>query len=200
MGMHLARIALVLAISAFKALAGDWEATPAIDLGGGANSLGHATVHTAMGVNYDRIFVSARARGSSEFPLFLQKEPAETTIDLGILTGRFWNSTFAYASIGTGLSVLRFKERTSLGRKNPDCNGVGLFCADSTFETRTIWTPGIPIEAMASLKLWYFGVGLRVYGNTNFRQSFGGASAVLFLGGGPTQPKRRPQGSGLEED
>lgn len=152
--------------------------------------MNHFGGHSAIGANYDEMFVAAKVRVTSEFNLFAAQEPAENMGEFGFMTGPFWNRTYAYASVGTGISALRFEERTSFGWKNPNCEN-GFFCADSVFRTRTIWTVGIPVEMVFTLKLWFIGTGIRVFANANVHDSFVGSSAILFLGGGRTRPARR---------
>lgn len=192
-------IAFFLGLQALSAPLSAWEATPAIDFGLGGTSMGHFGGHAAIGANYDQMFFAVKLRGSSEFILFGAREPAETMNEFGFLTGPFWNRTFAYASVGTGISALHFEERTSFGWKNPDCR-TAFFCADSIFRTRTTWTVGVPVELMFTLKLWFIGTGLRVFANANVHDSFVGISSILFLGGGRTRPRHRSGDGSFAED
>lgn len=111
-------------------------------------------------------------------------------VDYGCLGGPFWNRSWGYFSFGSGISWQRFEERTGAPRDNPGCDG--WLCADSLYDTRVKWVPGLPLEALAVFKLWFIGAGIRLYLNTNPHNSYVGSGLVLFLGGGATR-RRDPR-------
>lgn len=166
---------------------------PAIDLGGGISSLRQLGAHATVGWTRGDLYQAVRLRWSTE--LLPSALPAEGMADFGFLAGPYWNHSFAFASVSAGISVLTFSERVGPGQPNPDCSDWDFFCPDSIHSERNTWTVGIPVEMLFSLKLWYFGPGLRVWTNANFHRPMLGISGVAFLGGGPTRTRerRRPE-------
>lgn len=164
---------------------------PAIDLGAGFSSLQHLSGHLAVGWTSGDLYHAVKFHGSSEFMIFPDKLPAESMLSLSFLAGPYVNWSFAFASASAGLSVLEFEDRVGPGRPNPECGSGALFCADSLYDTRETFTIGIPVEILATVKLWYVGWGLRLWANPNLHNPMGGISSVLFLGGGPTRARAR---------
>jgi hypothetical protein len=168
---------------------------PAIDLGIGSNSLDHLGGHITAGWTQGNLYQAVKLSGSSEFLLFSSVEPAETMQSVGYTAGPVFNHSFVFAAVSAGLSVLRFEDRVGPGRPNPGCDDEDWFGCRTVYDTRESYAAGIPIELLVSLKLWYVGVGLRLWATPNLHVPVAGLSTVLFFGGGPTRAASRRNGS-----
>ena len=147
----------------------------------GDKEIGFGTFNVELGMSYSKHnIVELKFTTGQEYQMFGGKSPVNSVSDLSVLYGLASESELGRVSAAAGLGLVWGTKRGSIMNAYYSTN---WFFGETTYDSETYFTVGIPVELKAQLHLMKFvGIGLTLSSNINAKRPYIGGTINLQFG------------------